>query len=234
MKKFLLFFMTCCLAFFCTGCVKYSYNYEIDKKDKVTLNETEAFNTALFQSIDPMFNEKWQNTYNSTASEYKEKGYEVKEYNKDGYIGITVAKKDIDLMDLSKNITKEFVKDLQQPVSIEKGFLKSTYKIHLYYNLQDVRNNIAAMNNVLNSEQGFPAPVMELTIKIPYKAVRHNASKVLDNNTYYWNLVSEQPVDIVLEYEKYDFSALAMIISLVGVLLLLLWGFNKSKEDIGF
>ena len=85
-----------------------------------------------------------------------------------------------------------------------------------------------------NAEQEIPAPQMDLTIKIPYKAVRHNAVKVLDNNVYYWNLVSDQPVDVTLEYEKFDFSALAMIMSLAGVIILLLWVFSKSKEDIGF
>lgn len=233
MKKALLLFMICTLAYFCTGCVRYSYNYEINKKDKVNLNETEAFNVQFFQTKDPAFNEKWQTAYTQTASEYKKNGFDVQEYNKDGYTGITVSKKNIDLMDLPQNLTKEFVKDLQQPISIEKGFIKSRYKIHFYYNNQDIKNAFAPMG-IDNAEQEIPAPQMDLTIKIPYKAVRHNAVKVLDNNVYYWNLVSDQPVDITLEYEKFDFSTLAMIMSLAGVIILLLWVFSKSKEDIGF
>ena len=52
MKKSLII-LSCALALFTTGCIKNSYNIEIDKKDNITVSEIGAINANLIKSINP-------------------------------------------------------------------------------------------------------------------------------------------------------------------------------------
>ena len=73
--------------------------------------------------------------------------------------------------------------------------------------------------------------LMDLTIKIPVKASNTNAAKIINDKEYQWNLVSEEPVEIILEYSRYDFSSIGIIVSLVAALALIAYWVKKSKED---
>ena len=74
-------------------------------------------------------------------------------------------------------------------------------------------------------------PLMDLTIKIPVKASNTNVTKIINDKEYQWNLVSEEPVEIILEYSRYDFSSIGIIVSLVAALALIAYWVKKSKED---
>ncbi len=283
MKKCLLLGIMLILCFTCTGCVKYAYNIEINSKDKLSLTQTEAFNSKLLTSLSPEIEKQWSSEYESFAREYKDKGYEVKEYQDENYRGATLIKKDIKLQDLTKHLPKGFQNASEETITVEKGFIKTNYKLYLVYNLQDANNknstfqtnhsdtNTSSTNNsgykivskqkitdpstgnvteITEYDNGSTSeviynpkeiesvpgakPEVSLTIKTPKKATKHNATKVLDNNTYYWDLFSEQPVEISLEYTKYDFSAVGIVGSLIIILTLLVFIYNKSKNDVGF
>ncbi len=61
------------------------------------------------------------------------------------------------------------------------------------------------------------SPKAEITIKIPTKSTSNNATNVVNNTTYQWIITEEQPVEILLDYERWDFSPLAMVISILVV-----------------
>ena len=63
MKKLLLLGIMLILGFTCTGCVKYTYNIEINSKDKLSLTQTEAFNFKLFTSMSPEVEKQWPSEY---------------------------------------------------------------------------------------------------------------------------------------------------------------------------
>lgn len=297
MKKISLLCLFCIITFLCTGCVKYSYNIEIDKNDKVTISETEAMNLSMLKSFDANIEDKIQEEVEKTSEEYKQKGYEVKSYSDDVYNGLTIIKKDIDFDKTIQSLPKNFVSDESNKnvFSKEKKFLKNVYKIHLYSNInaafennpegsflngtpqeqveetsesmdgnkivskekivdeatgdvieKTVYENGAVMTSRYNPKEqaqftdamgsmveNTPGmmPVAELTIKVPKKPKKHNATKVLSDTEYQWNLVSEkQPVEIVIEYEKYEFATFAMVLSLVLLFLVLAIIFNKTKD----
>lgn len=87
------------------------------------------------------------------------------------------------------------------------------------------------LGNALGEMPGV-MPVADLTIKIPVKAVRHNAAKVAGDNEYQWNLAQEEPVEIVLEYEKGNFP-LGILISLlvIGFLIFCIKGLSSSQTS---
>ena len=82
-------------------------------------------------------------------------------------------------------------------------------------------NVVLSQYDSLAASGGFQeqaSPQAELTIKIPVKATKHNASRVISDTEYQWVFLDEsQPVDIVIEYEKYDFSTIAMIFSILVI-----------------
>ena len=294
MKKFLLFSLVSIIAVFCTGCVKYSYNIEINDKDKVSLSKTQAMNLSFFQNADPNFNEKFYEGLAESEAEYNKKGYEVHEYNDGTYTGMTLKKQNIDFEKAMDDLKEDF--DNQTSVfSIQKTGLKKQYKIHLSYDLKqamdkmsegDSQSTLSDNNDsnysTIDEEEGVVSrtketdpetgevvetieyengtvvtsrynenerqqfsqalgaglgsveglkPISELTIKIPKKATKHNATKVISDTEYYWDLaVENQPVKIMLEYEKFDMGTLGMIISVLVVLAILGIVFNNAKN----
>lgn len=96
------------------------------------------------------------------------------------------------------------------------GYSKSTYN----------PKNLEAMGNALGNAL---APKFTLTIKIPQQAKENNADTVLSNNTYQWNLASQEPVKIILKYEKRHLFA---IISLPLILIFIVIFYFIYKKDM--
>lgn len=78
-------------------------------------------------------------------------------------------------------------------------------------------NNTASKDKSILKEELKPLDFQStLTIKIPVKAKSTNATKIIDNKTYQWDLTeNDGNVDILLEYERWDFSNLITLISLI-------------------
>lgn len=59
-------------------------------------------------------------------------------------------------------------------------------------------------------------PYGDLTIKIPSKATKNNADKVISSTEYHWYFPKDgTSKEIILEYEKSDFTPLVMVISMI-------------------
>lgn len=87
------------------------------------------------------------------------------------------------------------------------------------------------------SSINVPNPKITLTIKIPAKATKHNATKVISESEYQWDLFAlNTDVDINLEYSKpsQNIAGLLVISSLFLLLVLLGLIYIKHKEDISF
>ena len=99
------------------------------------------------------------------------------------------------------------------------------------YNPQEQQKFNNALGETFNSIPGLK-PVADLTIKIPKKATNHNAAKVISDTEYYWDLsADEQPVEIILEYKKFDFSTAGPILSILVIMGILCFMIYKSKAD---
>lgn len=293
MKKLFFLGLVSCLAVFCTGCVKYSYNIEIDNNDKIAISKTQAMNMSFFENYDPKFDEKFKSGIAKSQEEFKQRGFEVKEYKDNIYTGITLTKQNLNFNNVINDLKDDFNNDLYA-FTIEKSGLNRIYKIHLTYDMQKAMNNISGSetanfnsreqnnpmvvdenedsiisktketdpetgdiietttyeNGVIATSRYSPAeqeqfgqaigaslnsvpglkPVSELTIKIPKKATKHNATKVINDTEYYWDLAGEkQPVEVILEYQKFDYSSIGIILSALVVLGVLGFVLGKAK-----
>lgn len=267
MKKIFLATIVCITAFFCTGCVQFSYDIEINNKDRVSLSETRTVQYRPMQAQG--FRDVAKQDFQKIVNNYKKSGYDVKtNFNEDGNTTLTVKRDNLWSNDAAKIMPKGFEANPHNWLSIRRTLVKKYYKIHLTYKLDDAVNAINtdgykfrnsskafnvykdALSKIVISKTKFTdktghtyvtteyangnkilggiipddelmipsEPTAELTIKIPVKATANNATKVINDNTYQWILNSDtQPAEITLEYERWDFSNLAMVISLIIV-----------------
>ncbi len=283
MKKFLLLCLLCFSVFVCTGCVKVSYDIEINKNDKVLVSETQAFNFSMFESFDPNIKQKFKEDIDKAKSEFESKGYKTSLYEDETYSGLTISKDNIDFESVSSNLPKGLKNNNKDAFTVEKGFLKDVYKIHLVCNLEDIMSSVSSddeskaalsqnsstpeseleegvvsktkttdpetgmVTEVTEYENGSRAvvsynsggmqqlgntvgampgvtPVADLTIKIPYPAIKNNASKVISPTEYQWNLVNEdKKVEVILEYEKSKVvSVMLYAVPILFILLLII------------
>lgn len=252
--------------------MKFSYDIQIDDKDKVTISELKQVKFPPLSS--ETFQRDLKKDLGPIVSKYIDAGYEVDLTfaDKDGNSGFVIKRKGLSFLDASENMPKGFKNNDKNSFVVKRGLLKRFYKLHLVYTLEDAVNEAAteaqnlklasrafikykdvlnkiamsttktidpvsgnvlvttkyAGGNVVLSQYdslaasgGFQeqaSPQAELTIKIPVKATKHNASKVISDTEYKWILLDEsQPVEIIIEYEKYDFSTIAMIFSILVI-----------------
>ena len=130
MKKAFLI-LACTLALFTTGCVKYSYNIEIDNKDNISVSETEAINAKLIKSFSPNADVEMKKKLEEKKPELEKDGYTVESYDDGTFIGLKRTKNyEISSYD-SSNLPKGFLATGKAPIEKDKKFFKTTYKTFL-------------------------------------------------------------------------------------------------------
>lgn len=177
---------------------------------------------------------KKDNISSIEASKILPKGFEIKDENwfnikhtliKDYYKihltynlknAINVANFDFENFKKSSNAFNQYKEALAQVV-VSKTItsnVNGAYILTEYANgnrIMEPYNEKEALINPLT-------PKAEITIKIPVKASTTNATKIINNTTYQWIATEEQPsIDILLNYSRWDFSNLAIVISLIIV-----------------
>ena len=285
MKRFLLIGLFCITAICCTGCLKVSYNIEIDNKDNVSISQTQAYNLEMLKSLDPNIDEKFAADIEEKKAEFESKGYETAMYKDDKYTGLTLTKDKITFKNAASELPDNIKNGNENAFSVKKGLFQNTYKIHLIvdgnnvvsgaqsegsgntnqddnidkvvsktkttddvtgetiettvyesgakstvrYNPEEQKQFGNAMGEAL-SQSGME-PELSLTIKIPKKAISHNATKTISDTEYQWNLaVEKQPVEINIEYTKSNTGTIIGGIAALLVLLLI-FGITKQKQN---
>lgn len=266
MKKFLLSIVILTTAIFCTGCVQFSYDIEVNKKDKIDLTKTRSFKYRPLQSKE--FKESVTKDFENIKENYKKRGFElVTDFQDNGLTTLKLKKQNLSGVEASKLLSKEFDIDNDNCLIINRNLIKKYYKMHLVYkqdnemkllnydankfkaesntfktynnvlrriaiSISETRdnmgrayittvyadgNNTASKDKSIMNEQLKPLDFQStLTIRIPVKAKSTNATKIIDNKTYQWDLTENNGnVDILLEYERWDFSNLITLISLI-------------------
>ena len=268
MKKIFLISLISFITVICTGCVKYDYNIEIDKKDNVKFSETLSLNQKLFSALSTDFDNAYKLSLDKLTNKYKSKGYDVQEYKDSDFSGITISKEKLTVNKLKESLPEGFIKD-SASVIVQRGFIKNSYKIHLLYDIRIVlsSSDVAQVQSALTAKEknviisnksvvrrinnqfidmtkinerynSIPGkkpgiiPESVLTIKIPAKAIKHNASEVLSDNCYSWNLaLKSQPVEIILEYDTYDISKFSTAISMIILLGAVFYLVNRVRKN---
>lgn len=236
MKKALLIGLIMAASVFCTGCVKVSYDIDINNKDQVTITETKAIKNELLNTNNPDFEKNFAESLEDSAQQYRNKGYEVQEFRDKDYRGLSIIKKDVGFTNVISAMPDGFDKENKNNYfKREVGLIYTTYKICILPELQ----NALRLQTGGSSSQGLyktseDSPYADLTIKIPYKATKHNADMVINDKVYKWDLTKkDQPVIVLLEYKKLDLSIVAGIFSLILIIGGALYVAQKNnKSDV--
>lgn len=153
-------------------------------------------------------------------------------YKLNGYRGFIQSKDNIKMEDFYLSyLPAGFTNKNKHVVDIEAGFVKNKYRIHLNYSYierdklesygvicgerkieykddgtviirpaQDFSSNESEEQSYVEMSE---KPEEKFIIQLPVKAKKHNATSVLPNNTYEWDLFTENPnLDIYIEYDK--------------------------------
>lgn len=134
MKKLFLIGLIATFSIICTGCVNFDYSIEINKKDQVSISQTQSVNVKLFSALAPSFDVGLKNSIENLSEKYIKQGYQTKEYDDGVYRGITVLKDNLTFTRLQENLPSGFDRK-RSTFTADKNFIKSYYKIHLYYDI---------------------------------------------------------------------------------------------------
>jgi hypothetical protein len=246
MKKFLLLIALVFITITTSGCIKCSYNIEIDKKDNVKFTETQAIDLSLFKSyggaeVDQLIKQ----SFDEQSKQFESEGYKVEPFTDDKYNGIKLSKEyKIDSMK-NNDLPKGFASKIEKPILVKSGFFNDKYTIHLIYDYSKIMDN-TNQQNIAQPNQGLSSapsqqelqefnksmenmfkPQLDLTIKLPQKPKKQNATKVISDTEYQWTLSSSEVTDIFIEYEKFKIMPFIVF----GVIFLLLFIMYKTYQN---
>lgn len=280
MKKYIKLGLVLVFVFMITGCVKIEVSMGINKDKSMDFMMVQAFDESLMENSDSPIDK-------TQFEQFEDKGFLVREYNKDSMTGYEISKKFGNIDDLSTEDT-DFVSDLGklseeenvQFFSIKKGFLKNTYKAKIKMSSNDMNSELGNMMGDDSEEEYYEDDYdfeedygteddltleddysydeseeetdmfddmdytqmmsgmeMNFVVKLPYKAVSHNATSV-DNNgkTLTWDLLKAQNETIDFEFELYNMTNVYIVggIALVVVILvvsIIIKSISKGKSN---
>lgn len=232
MKKVLFAGLIMIASLVCTGCVKVSYDIDINAKDKVTITESKAIKTELLNTQTTDFEKKFAEGLESIAQNYRAKGYEVKEYNDFDYRGLSIIKKDVEFTNGVSAMPDGFdITNKNNYFKRKVGLIYTKYMICLVpdkNSMMKVQSGNIPANLYKSSTE---KPVLEFSIKIPNKALKHNADMVINDRIYKWDLTNKEEPVIFIEYKKLDLSILSGVISLILIVGAVLFVVYKNNHN---
>ena len=267
MKRFILLTVSVITMFLTTGCIKCSYNFEIDKNGNLMITETSAINDKMLKTVIPDENDLKRQLYDARKDLEKD-GFKVENYRESNYTGLKRSKiYDIKTFKQEK-LPAGFGSKKLNPFEIKEGFLKNTLDIQLSYNYKKAQENMEKVSNLTNinnfnsieetsdtdilqqdktidneteditedtsssmlEDNPEMKPSADLTIKIPYKTIKHNATRIINDNEYQWELATQGDVNITLKAEKINWSNIIGTLFVLVALIVGLIFWNKYKE----
>ena len=218
MKKVLsvIVMMLCIMCF--TGCMRINYTVDVQKNGNADLYMTYAvMDTSSMMSED----EDSESTTTVSASEQfgdemdelKAEGWEVSEYNEDGYIGFTGVKRDIPLEDVAKEFngtSNDEVEMSSDVFSIVNDVSNYTLKWDISASEEEADESAEDYSSYLQQYGGYAT----FTLKVPNKAKSSNATTVSeDGKTLEWDLTQ---VDGTINAE-FSLRNIKLIITIVVI-----------------
>lgn len=154
--------------------------------------------------------------------------------------------KDTYKIHLKYNYEKAYdeINELSERVQQEADGQNYTPAVKAKHIFIDNRDGTFTIKDIYGGENGFsgsvsnsniPNPDITLTIKLPVKAIKHNATRILQDNEYQWDLfVLNSDVDINLEYTKpsNNITEIMISISMLLLLIVLVFIYIKNKDNV--
>ena len=207
MKKFkaLLVFMLCALCL--TGCVRFNTTVTVKRNGKLDVS-------MLYAMVD--MSDYGYDTAQIAAEqkqEYIDKGWDVEDYNQDGFSGFVVSKKNISASELSSSMEDTQSELTQTGDSIR--FTKEGFKYILDWKVfnEDQGDQINSYKSIFAMSGGY----MKLTVNLPVKPTDSNATTVSnDGKTLEWDLLNLGP-DQTIHVEFSLFNIWVIVLAFMAI-----------------
>lgn len=164
MKKLFLILLISTLTIISTGCTKFEYTIDINKKDQINITQTQSFNVKFFRAISPGFDVGFKRSVDTLSEKYKKLGYETNVYEDDAFSGLTIGKSNLTIKQALENLPAGFDKK-ESTFIANKGFVKSSYKIHLYYDIKEALSSTDISSSQREISAGQPNVVISRDIE---------------------------------------------------------------------
>ena len=192
MKKVNAFLVMLISAFFLTGCMRFNTTITVKSNGKLDVS-------MLYAMVD-MSDYGYDEDYitESEVDEYKDRGWDVEDYDEDGFKGYTLTKKDITAEELSSSMedTQSELYGENSSINFTRQGLKYTLDWQVFDKEQG--EQLSAYKNYFSMSGGY----MKITVNLPVKPLANNATYVSDDGkTLEWDLLNLEPdQNIHLEY----------------------------------
>ena len=212
MKKLKMAVLSLVLMLALSGCVRYNTTISIKSNGKADVSMTYAMMTSMLGDEE---DEEEDDSMNESMDELRKSGWQVEKYDSDGYQGIYAEKKDLELTSLSQEIggaEGDLDLDNKALTLTKEG---STYIFDWKFEGESASESKEYVSYI-ESNGGY----MTFTLKLPHKAKKSNATKVLDGGkTLEWNLLALDETNS-MHVEFSTFNPLIIVIIVVAAVAL--------------
>jgi hypothetical protein len=220
-------FLVSAIAIFClTGCVRFNTTINVKSNGKVDVS-------MLYAAMDMSdYGYDTEALTDEQKQEYLDDGWDVVDYNQDGFSGFMISKNDVTADELASSLNST------QSELGESGSLSFTKQGHNYvldWQVFDKEEGeqISAYKSYFTMSGGY----MKLTVTLPVKPTSSNATSVSnDGKTLEWDLLNLGPdQNIHVEFSLLNMGLIIGIcvvaaIVVLGIILALVLAQKKKKD----
>ncbi len=163
--------------FFTTGCVKSSYNIEIDKKGNVKTSQIQALNVSLLKTFDPEIDKTLKKQFNEKKQELEKNGFKAEFYSEEGFSGVKKTK-DFKIKNFkNSDLPTGYSCENKAPVIFDRRAFSDVYTVELTFDPQKVTEENKKNSAALKKDKKTP----EKKENEPLQAVEQSDSEIAQN-----------------------------------------------------
>lgn len=214
--------LVCCMVLM-TGCVRYDAQVSVKLSGKADVSVLLASSDDLSEAGDSAGIET------DSKQEYEEDGWTVTDYKEEGYTGLILSKKNVDLTGLDDVLNDSVSENLD--IKVKKDGFK--YTLDVLLSDEDDGDESFDPRQILSYIEKADGYMM-FSVNLPVKAGANNATTVSeDGKSLTWNLLQAETQNIHLEFTMLSISTILIIagaVLAVLVILILLLKLKKKKK----
>ena len=184
MKRFRTVFLSMMCIFCLTGCMRFNTTITVKNNGKLDVSMMYAMMDMNDYGYDA------DSLTDDQIQDFENKGWEVEEYNQDGFKGFIVSKKDVTAKELAASMenTQSEISGDTSSINFTRHGIKYVLDWKVFDN--DEGEQLAAYKNFFTMSGGY----MKMTVNLPVKPSASNATSVSnDGKTLEWDLLNLGP-----------------------------------------
>lgn len=208
-----------------SGCMKARTDITVNSNGSIDYTYTVAMSTKVQESMKGYGNSSDDDSTGTSSNatlteeqkeEAKKHGFDIQDYDKDGFKGYTVTKhfNSIDEVSTEDDITSTTALSQEDNIkmfTVKKGFLKNKYIAKVTFDSEKESNESTKQYDKEQYKEYFEGLDISYNITLPSNAISSNATSV-DGKTLSWDLTKFDKEKIEFEFEVLNTNNLIMLI----------------------